>query len=151
VGRIKTENNTANPYSVPPAHRGKEEEMAKIRVVHTWADDKLEWDYDDIANFIRDPMYVADSNYPNQEDYIRKHRRSIARAFIARLREAIKIAEREGEEELDGYDLCVWIYPEHDECISFRPSDTFSVNLDTALLRDLIAPKRSRKENDEHR
>jgi hypothetical protein len=111
--------------------------MARIRIVLRWPDDEDDFDYNDIDALIRDPMYIADENEPEQEAYLRKYKRSFVRSFKARLRSAIKIAEKEGEEALDCYDLAIEI-PGYE--ILFKPPETClgAVNLDTEVLKDLF-------------
>jgi hypothetical protein len=107
----------------------------------------MDFDYDDIFDFIcGDPMGIADENDPVQEAYLRKYGRSFIRTFLARLREAIEIVEREGEEALEEYDLRIWIPSGfgEDYCISFEPNASFygAENLSIARLRDLLKTAR---------
>jgi hypothetical protein len=118
----------------------------KMRIVFWWPDDSIDFDYDDIVALIRAPMCIADENDPEQEAYLRKYGRSFVRTFVARLREAMKIAEREGEEALNGYELRIWIHSGFDDdyCISFEPNASFwgAKNLSIARLRDLLKTAR---------
>jgi hypothetical protein len=113
--------------------------MAKIQVVHSWGDDKMEFDYEDIVELIRDPMCIADENNPEQEAYLREHGRDFVRNFVSSLQDAIEAAETYGSEVVPYKSLDIYI--PGGEWILFREegSHRFACNLDTERLRELLS------------
>jgi hypothetical protein len=110
--------------------------MAKIRVLHIRPDGHLAFGYDDIVNLISDPMYIANEDGSEQEDFLRKHGRSFVRSFVSRTRRAIDIMEKAGTVEHIDLD----IYIPGDELISFRSDyDNSAHSLDTKRLSELLA------------